>query len=213
LVRSIVLYKYGGIYIDADVLLLRDMRPFYYSNLEFAYRWSYRDDYNTAVMRLWRNSTVAESMIKGAMRNDMNFHPFKVKDYLIDNEVNNQTMKELNEKLYMLPVGLFDPLWLKNDKEQDASLSPNLDGMNQVFSAEFIDNEFEDIDSFTKKISPLLLRKMESFFRGAYAYHWHNNWNTEIPHEPWMGIIQTAYDGFIEGKRRNLYNEVLLFPP
>jgi len=37
LFRLLVLYKYGGFYIDMDVLVLRDMTPL--NNLEFLYQW------------------------------------------------------------------------------------------------------------------------------------------------------------------------------
>lgn len=37
-VRFILLFLYGGLYIDADVLLMRDMRPFM-ADLEWFYRW------------------------------------------------------------------------------------------------------------------------------------------------------------------------------
>ncbi|CAG8837754.1 23455_t:CDS:1, partial [Cetraspora pellucida] len=35
--RFVVLHNYGGIYLDSDVILVRDMRPLYYANFEFAY--------------------------------------------------------------------------------------------------------------------------------------------------------------------------------
>nr|CAG8435254.1 9018_t:CDS:1 [Entrophospora candida] len=208
LVRFVVLYKYGGMYVDADVLLLRDMRPFYHSNFEFSYRWSYLDDYNTAVLRLWKNSATAIAVIKGAMKNHLDFHPFRAKKYLLNDDT---TTKELNEKLYMLPVGLFDPLWLRNDGRQNSSLSPNLNRLDQAFEADFVEDEFPGVN-LTEKVSPLSLRKMENFFRGSYAYHWHNHWSTVIEPSSWIGVIQTACDQFIEGKRRNLYNEVILPP-
>jgi mannosyltransferase OCH1-like enzyme len=37
-VRFVVLHKFGGMYIDADILLLHDLQPFYM--YEFAYLWS-----------------------------------------------------------------------------------------------------------------------------------------------------------------------------
>ena len=37
--RLIVLWSFGGLYLDADVISLRDMWPL--QTLEFAYRWSY----------------------------------------------------------------------------------------------------------------------------------------------------------------------------
>lgn len=37
-VRFLVLYRFGGIYIDGDVLLLRNLEPF--SHYDFVYEWS-----------------------------------------------------------------------------------------------------------------------------------------------------------------------------
>nr|CAG8499369.1 10420_t:CDS:1 [Entrophospora candida] len=210
LVRFALLYKYGGIYVDADVLLLRDMRPFYYSNFEFSYHWSYKDEYNTAILRLWKNSDTAALVIKGAMINDLDFHPYRIKNYLSGGKADDSmALKEANKKLYMLPVGLFDPLFLKHDlKQVDSILSPNLFSTSQMFEADLIENEFPDVN-LTKPTSPLVLRNIDYFFRGAYAYHWHNHWEKEIPFSSWMGVIQTAYNQFMEGKRSNLYNELL----
>jgi mannosyltransferase OCH1-like enzyme len=48
-VRFFVLQLYGGIYIDLDVLLLRDFAPLH--GLEYAYRWSkLKEKCNTAVL-------------------------------------------------------------------------------------------------------------------------------------------------------------------
>ncbi|KAG0347503.1 hypothetical protein BG004_007650 [Podila humilis] len=64
--RFLILYKYGGIYLDADVLLLKDMSPFYSLGQEFAYEWSNTEMYNTAVLRLHKNSSVARRILDAA---------------------------------------------------------------------------------------------------------------------------------------------------
>ncbi|KAG0321756.1 hypothetical protein BGZ99_003689 [Dissophora globulifera] len=64
--RFLILYRYGGMYLDADVLLLRDMSPLYDSGMEFAYEWSYTQQYNTAVLRLNRGGGVARRVLDGA---------------------------------------------------------------------------------------------------------------------------------------------------
>ncbi|RIA81978.1 hypothetical protein C1645_789226, partial [Glomus cerebriforme] len=125
MVRFVVLQRYGGIYVDADVLLLRDLRPFYQTDFEFSYQWSFKEDYNTAVLRLRANSTSSRLAIQGAMKNRMRFHPFSIKRYFTN--VENPTKDDVNPYIYMLPVPLFDPLWLKRDKKQPKSiLKPNI---------------------------------------------------------------------------------------
>jgi hypothetical protein len=64
--RFLILYRYGGMYLDADVLLLRDMSPLYDAGMEFAYEWSNTGMYNTAVLRLNRGSRVARRILDGA---------------------------------------------------------------------------------------------------------------------------------------------------
>jgi hypothetical protein len=49
-IRFLVLYNFGGVYFDGDVILLRDMISFW--DKTFVYRWSYTESYNTAIMGL-----------------------------------------------------------------------------------------------------------------------------------------------------------------
>ncbi|CAG8569847.1 12164_t:CDS:1 [Racocetra fulgida] len=209
LVRFVVLHKYGGIYIDSDVLLVRDMRPLYYANFEFSYRWSMKNEYNTAVLRLWKQSSSSEMVIRGAIKNNMDFHPFNIRKYLSTYE--NSSVQETNKLIYMLPSALFDPLWLKRDRIQTKSvLSPNFRKFDDFFNSSIIPDEIPGLDPTTFDGSPLDIRNIDNFFRGIFTYHWHNQWKTKIHPTSWIGIIQTAYDEFLSGKQKNLYNEYIL---
>ncbi|CAB5162498.1 hypothetical protein RhiirA5_365224 [Rhizophagus irregularis] len=212
LVRFVVLNRYGGMYMDGDVLFLRDMRPLYHSGIDFSYKWSFKSEYNTAVLRLRANGTTSRKIISQAMLNKMNFHPFEIKNYLLANtsvSLDTATTKSIyNSHLFMFSVPLFDPLWLKNDHRQNNNLRPNLRGMDDVWDPKFIPGEFPNIDNLND-YSPLDLRKADDFFRGAYAYHWHNNWARELIPTCWMGVINTAYDAFINGTQRNIYGEFI----
>jgi len=207
LVRFVVLNRYSGMYkdMDGDVLFLRDMRPLYYSGINFSYRWSFKEEYNTAVLRLHANSTTNRKIISQAMLNKMNFHPFEIKNYLLTNTSDSSSY---NDQLYMYSVPLFDPLWLKNDNKQKNVLSPNLRGMDDVWDPNFIPDEFPNIENLSD-YSPIELRKIDNFFRGAYAYHWHNNWSRELIPSCWMGVMNTAYDAFINGTQSNIYGEYI----
>jgi hypothetical protein len=203
MVRFVVLQRYGGIYVDADVLFLRDLRPLYQTDFEFSYQWSFKVDYNTAVLRLRANSTTTRMAIEGAMKNRMKFHPFDIKRYFTVLE--NPTKNDINRYIYMLPVPLFDPLWLKKDKSQPTSiLKPNLKAWYDVFKPNISPNEFKNVNP--EDATPTL-RKVDGFFPGAFTYHWHNNWNTEIRPTSWMGVLQSAYDEFLNGQQPNIYNE------
>ncbi|RGB33390.1 hypothetical protein C1646_704511 [Rhizophagus diaphanus] len=199
-------------YMDGDVLFLRDMRPLYHSGIDFSYKWSFKSEYNTAVLRLRANGTTSRKIISQAMLNKMNFHPFEIKNYLLANtsvSLDTATTKSIyNSHLFMFSVPLFDPLWLKNDHRQNNNLRPNLRGMDDVWDPNFIPDEFPNISNLND-YSPLDLRKADDFFRGAYAYHWHNNWARELIPTCWMGVINTAYDAFINGTQTNIYGEFI----
>ncbi|CAG8453952.1 16801_t:CDS:2 [Acaulospora colombiana] len=92
------------------------MRPLYYADFEFSYHWSYTKGYNTAILRLRQHSPTSTKILERAIENDMKFHPHLIVKYL--STPGNYTMKEINRQLYMLPVGLFDPLWLRQDGQQ-----------------------------------------------------------------------------------------------
>ena len=56
LARFVLCHRFGGIYLDADTIFLRDWEELWGWKGAFAYRWSYHDSYNTAVLRLNKNS-------------------------------------------------------------------------------------------------------------------------------------------------------------
>ncbi|CAG8494460.1 7750_t:CDS:2 [Acaulospora morrowiae] len=213
MVRFVLLQRYGGLYVDADVLLLRDMRPLYYLDYEWSYRWSEWFHYNTAVLRLWKNSTIGRTIISAAMKHKMNFHPMRIKKYLVRKK--NITRSDVNKKLYMMPVTMFDPLWLKSDLSLKKQIMvPNLSQFKDVFSRKLLRNEFPGVNKkVTKNTNAENIkrwRKKEKFFDGAFTYHWHNNWNRRINSMSWMGILKRGYDDFLEGKGANLYNEYIV---
>ena len=115
-IRFLVLYKYGGIYTDGDVFYLRDMRPFW--NKNFVHRWSFTENYNTAIMGLRLNhsqsiETVYEYILKTSNKNLVNgFYPDKIKNAI--STLNNRDIyffKDLN----VYHSIIFDPAWLCND--------------------------------------------------------------------------------------------------
>ena len=67
LFRLLVLYKYGGFYLDMDVLVLRDMSPL--NHLEFLYQWgtsiivNNNTAMNGAIMRFHKASKVLEEYL------------------------------------------------------------------------------------------------------------------------------------------------------
>ena len=87
LFRFVVLHLQGGVYLDMDVLLLRDLRPLLLPNPHtdphlqpaWAEQWvehaADTGDYNTAVLSLPANSSLTSYLLRGGLRMGMNFHP------------------------------------------------------------------------------------------------------------------------------------------
>ncbi len=95
--RFVVLFNYGGIYIDGDVFLLRDFQPLY--SHELAYRWSFSNHYNTAVVKLFKGSTTVFKIHIAAIQHS--YHPYDL----------IKMLKQFNITLMRLPSAFVDPVW------------------------------------------------------------------------------------------------------
>lgn len=112
-VRFVVLDILPGIYTDGDVIYLKDMSLLWFYN--FAYRWSFTNDYNTAIMGLNKDMNNSIKSLYSYIINECNsiekcislFHPISITDIL----------NKLNKKTALVKMNslLFDPSWLCND--------------------------------------------------------------------------------------------------
>lgn len=103
--RFVLCHRFGGVYLDADTLLLRDWEEIWGWHGAFAYRWSRLEKYNTAVLKLHRNSALGSFLFKTALANGLDFHPMTISRYTKDANVEGLLLR--------LPDALFDPAWLK----------------------------------------------------------------------------------------------------
>lgn len=110
LVRFVLLYRFGGIYIDGDTLFLRDWEELWGWRGAFAYRWSIHEMYNTAIIRMHKGSALGSFIFHTAMRNGWDFHPHTIARYMSDSYS--------TDLLYRLPGALFDPNWINWENEQ-----------------------------------------------------------------------------------------------
>lgn len=63
LARLLILYKFGGVYCDCDIVLLRNLSPL--CDQEFFYQWGTElDKMNGAVMRLFKESELATNLLE-----------------------------------------------------------------------------------------------------------------------------------------------------
>ncbi|KAF8202958.1 glycosyltransferase family 32 protein [Pholiota molesta] len=155
--RFILCHRFGGIYLDADTIFLRDWEELWGWKGAFAYRWSRLEKYNTAVLHLNKNSALGKFLFRTALKNNMDFHPMTVSQYTKEAHLEGLLMR--------LPDALFDSAWLITEDHQH--MRPP-----QPFFTNF--EQFFDTPS-TDSAAPQALG-FEGFFRGAYSYHFHNFW-------------------------------------
>jgi hypothetical protein len=146
--RVIFLYKYGGIYFDLDMILLKDLSPLLH--FEFCYTWSYLNKGNNGLLRLFKESDNSLNLMNKYLNTvspfNLNGQSFFLgyNQYIFDEDIN----------IVCLPSTMFDPVWMLFDKSEKCKYSKlhNLD--------DFFKNTDENIDSFFKN--------------QIYAYHWHS---------------------------------------
>ncbi|KAF9935193.1 Ca(2+)-dependent cysteine protease [Linnemannia zychae] len=145
------------------------------------------------------------------MRPDEIYHPARLRGYLRpqDNALENNG-------LVMMPVAVFDPLWLRIDSAE-SKIGMKTDQESTVEDLHTFPDAFSSSSNSVCPQQDLQLEEGEErvdftagpevFMMGAYAYHWHNNWLTPIGEQSWMGLMKDAYDQFLVGERPNLYGE------
>jgi WD repeat and SOF domain-containing protein 1 len=108
--RFILCHRFGGIYLDADTIFLRDWSELLSYSGAFAYRWSRLPLYNTAVLKLNKGSALGSFLFRTSLRNNLDFHPMTVSRYVREAGV--------EEVLRRLPDALFDSAWLNTEDYQ-----------------------------------------------------------------------------------------------
>jgi hypothetical protein len=113
--RFVILHLCGGLYLDMDVLLLRDMRPLLLPRQPFAERWGAHEgdgDFNTAVLFLMANSSLSSYLLRIGARLGHIFHPLIIGDI---------ARKDGRHKdILMFETAIFDPAWTESDGERKA---------------------------------------------------------------------------------------------
>ncbi|KAK0494817.1 hypothetical protein EDD18DRAFT_285053 [Armillaria luteobubalina] len=215
--RFILCQRFGGIYLDADMIFLRDWEELWGWKGSFSYRWAFRERYNTAVLRLNKGSALGTFLLRTALKNELDFHPIPASNYVKHGK--------LDALLYRAPGALFDPAWMNADGYQR-------DRPPQPYFKKFTD--FFDTRSPVGD-SPQALG-FDGFFKGAFAYHYHNSW--EKPVDPgqnwpnpgqfgndttvlaefsdterdlsWSTVLKRTFEAYIRGERPNMYGEWIL---
>jgi WD repeat and SOF domain-containing protein 1 len=105
--RFVLCHRFGGIYLDADTILLRDWEELWGWRGAFAYRWSRLEKYNTAVLKMNKGSALGTFLFRTALKNLLDFHPMTVSCYTKDAYIEGL--------LQRLPDAMFDSAWLNTE--------------------------------------------------------------------------------------------------
>jgi WD repeat and SOF domain-containing protein 1 len=134
------------------------MQPFFAH--EFAYRWSYLDAFNTAVLRLFSQSNTSSIIINHARRTQTPyaFFPTLLHTYL------------LPANFYRLPCAFFDPIWLA------------VDGGDPKAQQEWKIKKgtLEGFKDPSLKLSEISRRGLH-VFDGAFTFHYHSSSTIPMP--------------------------------
>ena len=156
--RFLLLKRHGGIYVDSDMLLLRDLTPL--CNSTFVYQWSDKDADNSAVFGCPKNCRFVNEFISAAKFTALAYHPLKWR---------KTGDKHVSTYPTRLPVMTFDPVWLKeigSDSEDPASY------------------HFEAHAEFTRKGAGVpMFQSRGKVFPASLGYHWHGGF-ASIPDTP-----------------------------
>lgn len=107
-IRYVLLYNYGGVWIDADIILLRNLTPFL--DQEFAYKWSIIDGINGAVLHLNKGGKTALSLIKGVFETPA-VHIASWSTNVLSN------IYKRDKSFTVFPCTFFDPSWLNEENQ------------------------------------------------------------------------------------------------
>ncbi|KAK4045980.1 hypothetical protein OIV83_006465 [Microbotryomycetes sp. JL201] len=216
--RFVLTFRFGGVYVDADTIFLRDWTELFNWRGAFAYRWSRLPLYNTAVLKMQRGSMTGDWLFKTAVANGNDFHPMTLSRYTKDAGMDSLIMR--------LPDALFDPPWLNVENYQrDRPAFPSFKSFDDFF------------DQTTNELEPGLPGTLgfDHFFRGAFSYHWHNFWwkpfdpdrnypdlgqrfvDTNVPLRrsseavqgdlSWSQVLKRTFESFVRGDNPNMYGE------
>jgi hypothetical protein len=192
IVRFVVLHLHGGVYLDIDMLLLKDFRPLLLSGVDFAERWgaySGKGDFNTAVCAIKKMSSLSTFFLRQGVRLGLLFHPRIMGWHLLK--------AGRVDELAMLESAAFDQVWPEfAGARQGEIATPSWTNFTQIFEADFVD------DKLGKK------RPVDELYRGSWAYHMHNQWKVVPEKGSWMEAVMLAHDEFFAGRGVNGYGEV-----
>ena len=183
LFRILVLYNYGGLYVDFDVAFLRDFSPLL--NQEFMYKWSFQKEMiNGAVMRMFKGSQLGLDLLT-----QMSLNPPSPGTTAWSTDL-YQKVRGFNKNWTVFPCAFFNTEWqiyLSPEEKKDSKNEELIKFITYPFKKTEITNN--------------------NLYDGVFSWHWHNNWGSEIEIGSKWEIIESRFDKEIEEKIEN-FNEL-----
>jgi hypothetical protein len=155
ILRFLVTYKYGGVWLDMDMVLLRDFKPIL--DQEWAYMWgSEMDFFNfgpcAAIMNIHKGSEHGKICLEEMVKTEM------VPDSTVLDHVLLAKVYTKN-KFTVFPSSFFNTEWQMNVKWLNDVRQYDPNGLGtKTESGWFVKNEYS-----------------ESLFENAFSWHWHNS--------------------------------------
>lgn len=135
LFRILVLHNYGGVYVDMDMVLLRSVGVLL--DQEFIYQWEdFDDDYNGALMHLWKGGAFARELIAGVIEippGDFNW-----------GRRNLRRAVDQGRPIAVLPGAFFDTEWQTHARFKPFSRTPTSSNMYDGAFAWHWHNHWDD---------------------------------------------------------------------
>ncbi|KAJ8083241.1 hypothetical protein PM082_009113 [Marasmius tenuissimus] len=142
--RFVLYHRFGGIYLDADTVFLRNWEELWGWKGGFAYRWSRLERVQHRRLGMHRNSALGSFSFRTALKNGLDFHPVTVSRYLAD--------AYLEDLLLRLPDTLFDSAWLNTHQALEYAMKQALTSFEDETRAH--DDSDPLLDSIAKSAAP-----------------------------------------------------------
>jgi len=170
--RWIVLSIYGGVYTDADTLMLRDIRDIKINN--WSSKWGVDPFAECCILKLEKGSDAYEQMFRNDPQNPQCFLNIQ------NNLPQAFSYKYDNLRITSLPSAFFDIVWNEWGNEKLKFL--NFNTFPKFF--ELTDKEVT----------------IDTFFKGCFAFHWHNRWDAPELKNSFAGRLNVDLDRIIKEK-------------
>jgi hypothetical protein len=175
LFRILCLHNYGGLYVDFDVVFLRDLSPLL--DQEFMYKWSFQKNMiNGAVMRLFKESQLCKDLLS-----EISNSPAMPGTTAWSTDL-YQKVREYNKNWTIFPCAFFNTEWqifLTPEQKKDVK--------NQEL-VKFIMYPFKKTELSDK------------LYEGVFTWHWHNGWDENIENGSKWQIFEEKFNEEIKKK-------------